>query len=154
MKQYKTYLLHAVLLGFTEMSFYIFGSLLFYLKTGSVISTLFFGLTLKAVALVIKSVLVRPFLKMVKRLGVIRVMVISVFIWGTAAVSLFLINVHSPDSLFLFFLAGVVYATAHSCYWMLSNAFGFQFIGSSNIPPPIYCILNQGRPFGKFIYCP
>jgi len=79
MKQYKTYLLHAVLLGFTELSFYIFGSLLFYLKTGSVINTLFFGLSLKVTALIIKSVLVRPFLKMVKAVGVIRVMVLILF---------------------------------------------------------------------------
>lgn len=134
MKQYKIYLLHAVLLGFTEMSFYIFGSLLFYLKTGSVINTLFFGLTLKAVALVIKSVLVKPFLKMVKSLGVIQVMVVSIFIWGAAAISLFLIKVTGLDSLFLFFMAGAVYAAAHSCYWMLSNAFGFKFIGQSKIP--------------------
>lgn len=134
MKQFKTYLLHVVLLCFTEMSFYIFGSLLFYLKTGSVINTLFFGLTLKIVALIIKSVLVRPFLRLVKAVGVIRIMIISLFVWGASTVTLFLINVKGPDSLLLFFLAGVVYAAAHSCYWMLSNAFGFNYIGLSDIP--------------------
>lgn len=134
MKQYKIYLLHVFLQEFAEMSFFVFGSLLFYLKTSSVINTLFFGLTLKATALIVKSVLVRPFLLLVKFVGVTRIMTLSLLVWGLTLISFFFIHVKDTPSLMLFFLVGIIFSIFNSCYWMLSNAFGFKFLGLSNTP--------------------
>lgn len=134
MKQYRIYLLHAVLQSFTEQSFYVFGSLLFYLKTGSVINTLFFGLTLKLTAVIVKSVFVKSFLQLVKSVGVVPIMIASLFLWSVSLGALFFIHADSHQGLVLFFLTGVVYSIGHSGYWMLSNAFGFSFIGLSKVP--------------------
>jgi len=54
MKEYKFYLVHAAIQYFTEISFISFGSLLIYLKTGSILNTLIFGAMLKLTAMAVK----------------------------------------------------------------------------------------------------
>lgn len=134
MKEYKFYLIHVTFQNFTEVAFISFSSLLVYLKTGSVLETLIFGMMLKLVAMTVKSLFVRPYLGFVKRIGVIRIMTASLVLWGASLVGLFLIQPHGQLGIAAFFLAGIVYSVAHSGYWILSNALGFSYVGSSKTP--------------------
>lgn len=134
MKEYKFYLTHAAIQYFTEISFISFGSLLIYLKTGSILNTLIFGAIMKLTAMVVKSFFVKPYLSFVKNTGVIKVMIGCLFLWGASLVGLFLIHADNNSSVTILYLIGVVYSLAHSGYWMLSNTFGFSYVGLSKTP--------------------
>lgn len=134
MREYKHYLLHAFLQNFTETGFFIFGSLLIYSKTRSLLLLLLFGMVKKSTDLLLKSLLVKQFLKFVQATSAIFVMKLSLFLWGVSLISLFLLDVHGGFSLVMLFVIAALYAVSNSSYWILSNAFMFEYVGGSALP--------------------
>jgi len=134
MKAFKIYLLHGFLQNFTQTAFYIFGSLLLYVKTGSVLIVLIYGLIQSVVAVLIKSWLIEKYLKLVQRVGFIPTIGGSLLLNGISLIALFYLKIHGPLSLILLFSIGLVYSAGNASYWMLSNSLMFNYVGSSKSP--------------------
>ncbi len=134
MKEYKFYLLHAFLQNFTQLAFFIFGSLLIYEKTHSIELTLLYSFLGQVSSVLIKSVFVGRYLRLVQRVGIVRVVAGTMLFGGICLTGLFFLNINGNSGIILLLLLGMVYGGINSCYWMLSNAFYFNYSGGSQTP--------------------
>jgi hypothetical protein len=133
MKEYRYYLLHSFLQNFTQYAFFIFGSLLIYEKTQSIGLTLVYYLLGGIASVLVKSVFVKSYLRVVKKIGVVRTIAQTMVIGAISVAGLYFVNIQG-HGLILLMILGVIYSIANSCYWILSSTLYFNYSGISETP--------------------
>jgi len=131
---YHKYLIHTFLHKFTEKLFFVFGSLLLYTKTESLLYVLLFFLTAKATSIFIRSVGLPLFFGLIKRFSMYVVLNIAVVFMAISFISLFYIPTSSTSFIYIFLGVAILKSVSNSIYVIISNTIMFNEIGLSNLP--------------------
>lgn len=130
----RRFLLHRFLSKFAQSIGFVFGALLLYEKTHSVLAVLLLGLAEHTVSLLIKSAGLQIIIRIIRKVGARKVAAASLGIAGANACILYLLPFHTPQFYIIILAFACIHSIASSTYHVISNTLQYQSIGRAPAP--------------------